>query len=175
MRRTGIAAIGAFVAALAVTVSPAAAQAVPDLDVAVVDGTLSGFALPGVGMATAGYSMSGACGLAVAGQPVPFVDIPPDEGTSCGGVSGSGTFSSLGCGTGTATGSLSLTEPAGDTATVSYTIVFVAGVGGLVGNWSDGGASGPATGVVLLVPPSPSQCTGVVTQYLFNAVIAAEY
>jgi hypothetical protein len=181
MRRTGRAAIAAAFALALAAASQGAASAAPlaDVDAMLMGGNLTGFTLLGIGPSTAQYSLSGNCSLFVGGSSVPtFVDVPPDEGGTggtCGGISGTGTFNSLGCGSGTAVGSMSIVEPLGDSVGLSYTIAFVAGVGVLSGTWTDDGGSGPAAGVVLIVPRSPVDCTGVITQYNFTAMVSAEY
>ena len=176
------AAVAAIVLALGATgLTRAQAAPLADADVAILGGSFGSFTPPvfGLGPSSGQYTVSGNCSLIAAGVSVPtFVDVPPDEGLTggtCRGVSGSGTFNSLSCGTGTAAGTIDVVEPAGDTAVLSYTIVFVAGVGALTGTWADDGGSGPAVGVVLIVPANPTDCTGVVSEYDFTAVVAAEY
>jgi hypothetical protein len=176
MRRTSRAAIAAAFGLALVAAGQGAASAAPvaDVDVARIGGNLSGLNLLGIGPSTSPYALSGNCNPVVAGVPT-FADVPPDEAGTCSAASGSGTFSSLSCGSGTAAGSLSLVEPLGDSVGLSYTIVFVAGVGVLSGTWTDDGGSGPAAGVVQIAPPSATDCTGVVTQYNFTALVAGEY
>jgi hypothetical protein len=176
MRRTGRAAIAAAFALALAGAGQGAASAAPlaDVDVAVMTGSLTGMSLLGVGPSTSNYTLSGFCSTAVP----TFIDVPPDEGATggtCRSVSGAGTFSSLSCGSGTAVGSLSFVEPLGDSVGLSYTIVFVGGIGVLSGTWTDDGGSGPAVGVVQILPRAALDCTGVVTVYDFNAVVAAEY
>jgi hypothetical protein len=186
MRRRGnpASAVGAAllaVAAVALAPTGAAAAPIADVDAVLMGGTFGAFSPPllGIGPSSGVYTLSGNCALFVGGTSVPtFFDAPPDEGGTngtCTGVSGSGTFTSLSCGTGTAVGNLTINEPAGDGATLTYTMVFVAGVGIVSGTYTDDGGSGPAAGVALILPTAATNCLGVITQYNFTAVVAAEY
>jgi hypothetical protein len=186
MRKRGnplIAASAAVLAVAAATVAPGGAHAAPlaDVDVVAMGGTFGAFSPPllGVGPSNGAYVVNGNCALIVAGTQVPtFFDVPPDEGGlngTCSSVSGSGSFTSLSCGTGITTGHMTINEPAGDGAVLTYTMVFVAGVGVVEGTWTDDGGSGPAAGVALILPTAVTNCLGVITQYNFTALIAAEY
>ncbi len=179
--RRAVAAAAVLLALSSAGISTAKAAPLADADVVVMGGSFGAFTPPlfGLGPSSGQYTVGGNCTLVAAGVSVPtFIDVPPDEGLTggtCHGVSGSGTFNSLSCGTGTASGSMSIIEPAGDRAALDYSIVFVAGIGALTGTWADDGGSGPAVGVVLIVPSNPADCLGVVSQYNFTAVVAAEY
>jgi len=162
--------------------SGAEAAPLADADALLMGGSFGAFTPPvfGLGPSSGQYTVSGNCALVAAGVSVPtFFDVPPDEGGvtggTCKGVSGSGTFNSLSCGTGTTSGGMQIVEPSGDTVVLNYSIVFIAGVGVLSGSWADDGGSGLAAGVVLLLPASPTDCAGVVSQYNFTAVVVAEY
>jgi hypothetical protein len=182
MRRTGnrlIAAVTAALAAATATVGTAShAAAAGDVDLVIMGGVFGAMFPPltGIGPSSALYTVGANCALMVAGTQVPtFVDVPPDELGQCGSVSGSGSFNSLSCATGTTVGNMTITEPSGDKVTLAYTMVFVGGVGVVTGTWSDDSSSGPAVGAARIAPNSPLDCTGVITQYSFTALIAAEY
>ena len=184
MRTTGNRLLAAATAALAMAAAtvgnPTGAAAAPtgDVDLVIMGGVFGAMAPPllGIGPSSASYTVGANCALMVGSTQVPtFIDVPPDELGQCGSVSGSGSFNSLSCGTGTTVGTMTITEPSGDKVTLSYTMVFVAGVGAVEGTWTDDGGSGPAVGVARITPNSPLDCTGVIGQYNFTAVVAAEY
>jgi len=78
------------------------------------------------------YSFAGstlACD--VASDPGDASDLPSLHDCSQN-ITSNGSFTNIVCGTGTATGSTTLTPEPGESATIHYTIVFVGGVGVLV-------------------------------------------
>lgn len=177
--------------AAAMAMAPAVASAAgPDIDAFLVTGTIGAFStpLPAVGLGTAQYTLSGLCvSVSVAGTSIPtFIDVPPDEGGTqgtCASIGGSGTITSVACGTGTASGSMTITEPSASTASLVYTLVLVGGIGILASSglgYSDDGGSGPAAGVFVLIPnptlPEPNTgCTPEITSYSFTGLVVAEY
>ena len=99
----------------------------------------------------------------------------PEAGTC--GISSSGTYTNIVCGTGTATGSASVTGPEG--YGINYTITFVAGLGVLLGSGADtdGGNNGTDVGIVDIAPNTdnhavapPPTSNACVTDFLATGV-----
>ncbi|GAC1575406.1 MAG: hypothetical protein NVS3B24_04000 [Candidatus Dormibacteria bacterium] len=101
---------------------------------------------------------------------------PSDAGTMVGTISSGGTFNNIVCGTGTATGTASVTI-AGETYTVSYTITFVGGQGTFTSvslTDSDGSSGGTGGGNAHIVPTGGDCVTGVTAftvVYSFHAAV----
>jgi hypothetical protein len=166
MRLAGLAGAALAVAAGLVG-SPITGSAAdnPDVDAVLFSGVTGALAptLPPISAAPNGilqpgtYTFSGGC---IAGA---STDIPtdlPEVATSCN-ISSSGTYLNLICGTGTASGTSTVSSAADGTVSGAYTIVFVAGFGvlqnALIGNpptTPNPGLSpeGAAVGVVDIVP-----------------------
>ncbi len=127
------------------------------------------------------YSMLGACAQVA---PAPsFVDVPPDEGTSCGPFSGGGSFTEIGCtaGAGLKSGSATVVEPGGDTVTLANITLVLSGpvltleTDQVSGGWLEPGSSpGSVLGVGLAVPLGAT-CLGGPTQYAVTMVLTAGY
>ena len=107
------------------------------------------------------------------------VDVDGDGTPEAGlcGISSSGSYTNIVCGTGTATGNAGITGP--EPYSINYTITFVAGLGVLVGSGgdTDGGPSGPAVGVVDIAPNTdnhlvapPPTSNACVTDFLATGV-----
>jgi hypothetical protein len=163
LRGTGLAVLAAIVA-----LAPAPARAAA-ADAAFVDGTFS-FS-PGLGPfpQTVSLSFSGGCPILAAPT---FVEAPGDSSAvalgACSALSMSGTFTNVSCGFGEGSGSFSLSEPGGDTATGSFVIVVTGALAVLTMplTYADDGGAGPAVGVFELTPPasSPPAGTCITTQ-----------
>lgn len=141
--------VGTVLAAGAIASAPLAASAADgDSDVAVFVGHTTG--LTPVQL-TGGSGSYGFVSDVCAGA---STDTTPPEVATCG-ISSSGTYTNIVCGTGSAAGSATATEP-DSTDTFSYSILFVSGVGVLTGG---------ATGVVLIVPTGNGLPSSCVTQF----------
>jgi len=112
------------------------------------------------------------------------VDFNPVPATGGCAVSSDGSFSNVVCGTGTVNspgtnpvGQTTITESDGDSYSVSFLLVFVAGVGVLEGTANENGThSGPAVGVVQITPqplPGVPSLDGVCTTGFTVEAIAA--
>ena len=87
-------------------------------------------------------------------------------------VSSSGTYTSIVCGTGSATGSATIVGSKGDSASGNIKIMFVAGQGALTGKISiNGGAPISVAGPVSIAPKT-GNCVKPVTQFTVSAIIA---
>ena len=145
--RTIFAAAGTLCAAGVLAVAmPLTAAADTDVDAVAytgVAGNLTPAILPitnpGGVLETGTYTFSGGCAVAVSSDDLPAVS------TSCS-ITSAGSYLNVLCGTGTATGGATVASSI-ESATVSYTIVFVAGLGLQVVTSPVGGV-----GVVSIVP-----------------------
>ena len=119
------------------------------------------------------YQFSGSCVVSVDAA------VPPPPGPTVGqggcGISGSGTFINLICGTGTVAGSAKVTESGeADPATATYSIAFVANLGTVTGTWQDDGAIGALIGQVAIVPIGGDCVTQAVSEFEVSGWVAAE-
>jgi hypothetical protein len=127
------------------------------------------------------FSILGSCAQVA---PAPsFVDVPPDEGTSCGQFSGGGSFTEAGCAVseGVGTGSATLIEPSGDTVTIAGMTLALSGTAVVLeanqasGGWQEpGSAPGDVVGLGVAVPLGAT-CLGGPTQYAVTMVMTAAY
>jgi hypothetical protein len=144
--------------------SGAAAEG-PDVDAIVFAGVAGGLspALPPASAFPAGLLQTGTFGFGggcLAGASTDLPPTLPEVATTCT-ITSSGTYLDVVCGTGTATGTSTISSDADGVVTGAYTIVFVAGVGvlqnALLGNpptSPNPGLSpeGAAIGVIDIVP-----------------------
>ncbi|HXA28696.1 MAG TPA: hypothetical protein VN193_08095 [Candidatus Angelobacter sp.] len=159
---------------LLLTCGPVPAQAAtPTVDAMVLNATVASVSPP-VFLAVQGpstYTLAGAC------SPTFPSYISTDDGLPhvCPGVTGSGTYVNVVCGTGTLSGTLTITELPGETSGLAYTGVLVAGLGLIEGSYSDDGGSGVAVGVALITPEPPTSCLTGVQQFQAQIVAVAAY
>jgi hypothetical protein len=85
---------------------------------------------------------------------------PPEVGVCA--MNAAGTFTNIVCGTGTASGTASLTGPDG-TETITFTITFSDGQGVVTGNAAEPDGNGTVSGWVDIAPNSPQAPPGVCT------------
>ncbi|HXA28693.1 MAG TPA: hypothetical protein VN193_08080 [Candidatus Angelobacter sp.] len=129
---------------------------VPDVDVAGFSGTAAAAVLWNGGGGSFSFTTGGTIGCV-------GIDLTDNQTSTACTVSASGSFTNIVCGTGIATGVAIVNETGGDSHTVNFTIVFVAGLGVEVGTVP------PSAGIVQitptnLTPPNPNapgdgQCT----------------
>jgi len=122
---------------------------------------------PPVILAVAGgstFSITGSC------TPTFPSFVSTDDGlpAACPNLTGAGSYSNVVCGTGTMAGTLNITEPAGESATATFTMVLIAGLGVLEGSYADDSGR-VAIGVATVIPQPPSSCVSGVT--VFSAQI----
>jgi len=179
---------GALLALLVVAASLATrgavvakAAALPDSDTAllVFELTITPVQPPVAFPEPATFSIRGACAQVA---PAPsFVDVPPDEGTTCGQFIGSGSFTAAGCALGAGAGSASLTEPSGEvvaingmTLTISGSFVLLEANQANGGYVESGSSGGDVVGIGVAVPVGPV-CLGGPTTYAVTMGITALY
>lgn len=156
-----------------VGLAPLPTRAAPGVDAMVLNATLANVEPP-VFLAvqdTSAFSVAGSC------SPTFPSYISTDDGlpSACPNLTGSGTYMNLICGTGLLTGTLTVTEPSGETATLSYTIVIVAGIGAVEAGFSDDGGSGVAAGAAVITPEPPSSCLTGVQQFQLQAAVVGAH
>jgi hypothetical protein len=147
--------------------------ATPAVDGMVLNATLASVSPP-VFLAVQGastYTIAGAC------SPTFPSYLSSDDGLphACPSLTGTGTYSNVICGTGTLGGSMTITEPPGETADLLYTVVLVGGLGLVEGTFSDDGGSGFAVGVAVITPEPPNSCLTGVQQFQAQIVAVAAY
>jgi hypothetical protein len=99
------------------------------------------------------------------------VSLPnPGEAGNCTIGPIHGIYSNVVCGTGTAGGTVEITESDGSTDTYSFSIVFAAGQGVIVVNGGSDDGTEIGAGVVDILP-SGGDCVNGVTQFRFTAVV----
>jgi hypothetical protein len=169
-----------------VATAQAASTPLPDSDTAVVSFALEVVpSVPPVSFPTpATFSLSGQCGQispAPGGPainlPVTFVDIPSDEGTTCGSLSGGGSFTAAGCTAGVGSGSATLTEPSGDAVPLSGLTLILSGTAVLLeaGYQEPGSSAGVIVGAGIAVPALGTTCLGGLSQYQVTMVLSGAY
>jgi hypothetical protein len=129
-----------------------------------------------------GYGFTGSC-LVSAGVSLGNPLNDSQETLTCSRIDSTGTYNNIVCGTGTATGSATVTATGSDgsdeSVVVNYTIVFAAGVGALVITGGHEVADpadtvAPGAGAVLLTNLAGESCAGPGNVTGFNITGAAE-
>jgi len=157
--RTGILSLATGLAAVALSILPAAAA---NPEVAVFSGSANAAVLLSGGGGTFSFST---------GAPLGCTAVDPDDGVvaSCT-INASGSFTNIVCGTGSASGTATISDPSDGGVTVTFSITFVAGVGVLTGS----AQGGPVAGAVLITANSPQtdgvHCTNGFTVNSANAI-----
>jgi hypothetical protein len=161
-----------------------------DADLFVITGSVTNLATMNAGLSTVGYSIDSGTNCD-AGIPVPtldalvpaYVDVAGSKTGKCTGVTGSGSFTVVGCTTGEVTGSWTIPEPGGDSANFNGAGVIVGGVAVMTApsplatssGYSDDNVSGLGAAVALFLPQSTLGACPNSTGFDLTAIVAGAY